>query len=72
MTLAEYLKVKGITQKDASHDLRIDRRYVNLLVRGETRPSFALADRIAEWSGFKVMANDWMRVQPPARSRKVA
>lgn len=68
MTLAEYIDWKGIKQKDVSHDLRIDRRYVTLLIDGKNRPSMELAERFAVWSEGHVMPNDWMIVDvKPAR-----
>jgi hypothetical protein len=68
MTLSEYIVWKGIKAKDVAHDLRIDRRYVTLLIDGKNRPSFDLAERVAIWSKGHVMPNDWMIVDvKPAR-----
>ncbi len=64
MTLGEYLDSIKKSVTEASYDLRVSRSHVHGLVTNKFRPSLDMVDKVAVWSGFQVMGNDWMRVRP--------
>lgn len=72
MTLQEYMTANGLKIKDVVALTGLTQGFISEIARGRKRPSLAIVDHIAEATGGKVMANDWMRWTPKTRRRKAA
>lgn len=59
MTLPEYLRVQGKTQRDFSRIAGIPESTVSRLVRGICRPDWPTIDKVKKATRGKVTANDF-------------
>lgn len=61
MELSEYMKAKGLRDKQAAHELAISRSFLSEIRQGKKQPTLDLAVRIEEWSGGEVKPADLLR-----------
>lgn len=60
MTLEQYLSANGISQKDFAESIGVGQSHVSRMMAGKVNLSFTVLRRIAQVTGGKVTANDFL------------
>lgn len=67
MTITEYMKSEGLTQRETARRLGMDEGQFSRYVNGRQRPGIPTAVAIEKATGGKVDVSSWMKVKAVVR-----
>lgn len=63
MTIIEYMKKRGLSQRETARLLELDEAQLCRYVSGRTRPQLAVAARIEKQTAGEVPALSWLQIE---------